>query len=246
MWTSPQTLQNTPRHPLTAIHSLLVWHWNWNRPHGDFTVEAVLVLVTSANLTPSGGIVDVDGAIVFSDDLQETWNVKHVIWRLSQPSDELTSDMHSMDVSNWLILTRSVKALVWVSAELLTTRDHDAERWGRRSCSLSASWTYNESRREVRSGTESMNQCSEKEEEKVLIEVVYTLEQKQIIKSCKWVSHLSKNLFYVALNKALNHWVYCLSSISAMTQTWTKLHLFWFNLWLCCSQGFRNFIFGEP
>lgn len=32
----------------------------------------MLVLVISANLTPSGGIVDVDGATVFSDDLQET------------------------------------------------------------------------------------------------------------------------------------------------------------------------------
>lgn len=66
---------------LTAMHSLLVWHWNWNLPHGDFTVDAVLVLVTSANLTPSGGIVDVDGAIVFSDDLKETageWMSMHV------------------------------------------------------------------------------------------------------------------------------------------------------------------------
>jgi Flp pilus assembly protein protease CpaA len=33
-------------------------------------------------------------------------------------NNELTSDMRSMDVSNWLILTRSVKALVWVSLQL--------------------------------------------------------------------------------------------------------------------------------
>ena len=32
----------------------------------------MLVLVISANLTPSGGIVDIDGATFFSDDLQET------------------------------------------------------------------------------------------------------------------------------------------------------------------------------
>lgn len=53
------------------MHSLLVWHWNWNVPHNDFTEEAVLVLVTSANLMPSGGMVDVVDGII-SGDLRET------------------------------------------------------------------------------------------------------------------------------------------------------------------------------
>jgi hypothetical protein len=59
--------------------------------------------VTSANLTPSGGIVDVDGAIVFSDDLDETERMSgHVkpLLRQVTNNNELTSDMRSMDVSN--------------------------------------------------------------------------------------------------------------------------------------------------
>lgn len=171
---------NCPRHQscgdvnyLTAIHSLLVWHWNWNLPHDDFVVEVVLVLVTSANLAPSGGTVEVVEGIT-SGDLQS--DMKWTSWREREAYEEalscqakhvppptLTADMHSMDVSNWLILIHSARASAWqpLLVEWSVHLGRVAAPWELRSCSLCATWICTWSRRADRSGRGNTNRCSE-------------------------------------------------------------------------------------
>lgn len=57
------------------MHSLLVWHWNWNLPHVDDFIAACVVVI-SANRTPNGGIVDV---VTDNPKSDEGLHGKHIV-----------------------------------------------------------------------------------------------------------------------------------------------------------------------
>lgn len=74
---------------LTAMHSLLVWHWNWNLPHVDDFIT-VCVLVISANRIPNGGIVEVVIAALKTSDADDCLKVtlKYFIANMSRVTYE--------------------------------------------------------------------------------------------------------------------------------------------------------------